>query len=127
VKLLLDTHVLLWAVSDPGRLSATARQALLDQENELLASHVSLWELAIKSQTAPGTLPDLATVQSDFEQAGVREWLAIQPSHIFGINQLPPIHRDPFDRLLIAQARHEGLTLVTRDPLIHDYAVSVIW
>ena len=127
VKLLLDTHVLLWAVSDPVRLSAKARQAIVDPENELLASHVSLWELVIKSQAAPGSLPDLATIESDFEQAGVREWVPIQPSHIFGITQLPALHRDPFDRLLIAQARHEGLTLVTRDPFIHDYAVSVIW
>lgn len=127
MRLLLDTHVLIWAVSDPERLSAAARAAILDAKNGLLASHVSLWELALKTQSQPGAIPPLATVVADVERAGVRAWVAIQPVHIFAVPELPPIHRDPFDRLLIAQARHEGLTLVTRDSEIQKYPVSTLW
>ncbi len=127
MKLLLDTHILLWAVTEPDRLSARARAAILDEANELWASHVSLWELAIKAQTQPGAIPSLANIEADFEQAGVRAWVPIKPAHIFAITDLPSIHRDPFDRLLIAQARLEGLTLVTRDPEIHKYPVTTLW
>lgn len=127
MKLLLDTHVLLWVVTAPERLSTEARGAILDEANELLASYVSLWELAIKAQTQPGAILPLANIEADFEQAGVRAWVPIKPAHILALAELPLIHRDPFDRLLIAQARQEGLTLVTRDPEIHKYAVSTLW
>ena len=98
----------MWAVSDPDRLSAKAHAAILDRENDLFASHVSLWELALKAQTHSSSLPALATIETDFAQAGVSTWVPIKPTHIFGITGLPLIHRDPFDRLLISQAQHEG-------------------
>ena len=117
----------MWAVSDPDRLSAKARAAILDHGNDLFASHVSLWELALKAQTHAPTLPPLENIESDFAQAGVSAWVPIKPAHILGINDLPLIHRDPFDRLLISQAQHEGLTLVTRDALIPQYAIRTLW
>ncbi len=108
MKLLLDTHVLMWAVSAPDRLSSKARAAILSEENELFASYVSLWELAIKAQTQPESIPDLAGIEADIERIGVRTSVPILPAHIFGIVGLLPIHRDPFDRLLISQAQSEG-------------------
>ncbi len=127
MKLLLDTHVLVWALSAPDRLSITARRAILSQDNELLASHVSLWELASKAQTQPGSIPNLANIEEDIAELGVRTWVPIQPAHIFGTMGLPPIHRDPFDRLLLSQARSEGFTLVTKDSAIQKYPVSTLW
>lgn len=124
---MLDTHVLVWAVSNPERLSAKAHAAILDPGNDLFASHVSLWELALKAQTHAPSLPPLDNIERDFAQAGVSAWVPIKPVHIFGITDLPLIHRDPFDRLLIAQAQHEGLTLVTRDALIPQYAIRTLW
>ena len=117
----------MWAVSDPDRLSHKARAAILDKQNDLFASHASLWELALKAQTHGATLPPLENIERDFEQAGVSTWVPIKPAHIFGITGLPLIHRDPFDRLLISQAQHEGLTLVTRDAMIHQYAIRTLW
>ena len=117
----------MWAVSDPDRLSQKARAAILNKENSLFASHASLWELALKAQTHVSSLPELATIERDFAQAGVSTWVPIKPAHIFGITDLPLIHRDPFDRLLISQAQHEGLTLVTRDTMIHQYAIRTLW
>ena len=119
--------MLVWAVSDPDRLSAKAHAAILDRENDLFASHVSLWELALKAQTHAATFPPLENIEKDFEQAGVRTWVPIKPVHIFGITDLPLIHRDPFDRLLIAQSQHEGLTLVTGHAMIHQYAIRTLW
>lgn len=117
----------MWAVSDPDRLSAKARTAILDPENDLCASHVSLWELALKAQSHAPSLPPLENIEKDFEQAGVSTWVPIKPAHIFGITKLPLIHRDPFDRLLISQAQHEGLTLVTRDAFIQQYGIRTLW
>ena len=83
--------------------------------------------MALKAQTHASSLPPLATIETDFAQAGVSVWVPIKPVHIFGITDLPLIHRDPFDRLLISQAQHEGLTLVTRDAMIQQYAIRTIW
>ena len=117
----------MWAVSDPDRLSHKARAAILNKQNDLFASHASLWELALKAQTHAAALPPLENIERDFEQAGVSTWVPIKPAHIFGITGLPLIHRDPFDRLLISQAQHEGLTLVTRDAMIQQYAIPTVW
>ena len=127
MKLLLDTHVLIWAVSAPDRLSAKARAAILSEENELFASYVSLWELAFKAQAQPDSIPDLAGIEADVEQLGVRKWVEIQPAHIFGIVGLPQIARDPLDRLRVVQALSGGFALVTRDPEIQRYTVSTLW
>lgn len=118
---LLDTHLLLWAALDPGRLSAKARR-LLESRDELLSfSHASLWEVAIKASLGR---PDF-DVQPDrlraaLLNAGFQE-LRIEAKHIHRVATLPWVHRDPFDRLLVAQAIEEGLLLLTVDRGLKPY------
>jgi PIN domain nuclease of toxin-antitoxin system len=121
VILLLDTHLLLWAAGQPERLSGTATALLLDPSNELLFSAASIWEVTIKSGLG----------RDDFQVDPRRLWrmllthdyreLPVKAEHTIAVGELPPQHKDPFDRLLIAQARTEGLTLVTSDALVAQY------
>ncbi len=127
MRLLLDTHVLVWALGDPDRLSAKARAAILDERNELFASHVSYWELALKSHAPPAAFPGVDVLEEALRRVGVRQHLPIALTHILGTTTLPAIHRDPFDRLLISQALSESLTLVSRDTLVHQYPISLLW
>ncbi len=119
MNLLLDTHILLWWLGDDPQLTKEARHAISDTDNVIYVSAVSLWEIAIKSGIGKLDLPD------DFDDAlaaqGFRE-LPIKWVHARGNRELPWIHRDPFDRMLVAQAQSEGLTLVTadRDVLAYD-------
>jgi PIN domain nuclease of toxin-antitoxin system len=121
VKLLLDTHVLLRAASWPDRLSADARAQLDDADNELLFSAASFWKIAIKRglgrqdfQVEPRAL------RRGLLDNGYGE-LAISSAHTVAVDMLPPIHRDPFDRILVAQALTEGVTLLKADPTVARY------
>lgn len=128
MKLLLDTHAFLWAVWGPERLSEVARVHFLDSANELLFSAASYWEICIK-HTA-GKLDLALGWEQLFERemaANGIQWLNIEKEHCRAILALPHIHGDPFDRLLIAQARHEGLTILTKDENIAQYAVDTLW
>ncbi len=119
--LLLDTHLLLWAAGQPERLSAAATALLLNPSNELLFSAASIWEVTIKSGLG----------RDDFQVDPRRFWrmllthdyreLPVKSEHTIAVGDLPLLHKDPFDRLLIAQARTEGLTLLTTDALVADY------
>ena len=125
MKLLLDTQVLLWAADASPRLSPAAR-ALLENDDVLaIFSVVSLWEVAIKAQL---NRDDFAVHPHRFHQtlldSGYQE-LNVTSSHALAVGDLPPIHRDPFDRLLLAQARHEGAILVTADSTLARYPVPV--
>jgi PIN domain nuclease of toxin-antitoxin system len=128
VTLLLDTYALLWWVMDDPRLSATARQRIRDPKNTVLVSSASGWEITTKHRLGklelhdwdPATLP--AILQED--RMGV---LAISLEHALRAGSLPGPHRDPFDRILIAQSRIEELPIVTQDPVFREYGVSVIW
>lgn len=129
MNLLLDTHALLWLVLEPGRLSSGARHAVTAPGAAVLASHVSLWELA--STRGRGRLDVLdRPARRWFEHyvgaSGLRE-LPIRADHLGGVEQLPDLHRDPFDRLLVAQAMAEGLAIVTADPQVAAYEVPRIW
>ncbi len=128
MKLLLDTHTLLWWRDNPAELSATALAALRDPNNTFLISLVTLWELQIKiglNKLSIGvSLPEM--VRQEVEVNGM-ELLPITTDHIYALSSLPHHHRDPFDRLLIAQAQVEGATLVTKDHLIALYSVATIW
>jgi PIN domain nuclease of toxin-antitoxin system len=121
MKYLLDTHLLLWAAGDPGRLSSAAREILDDPGNELLFSAASLWEVAIKSTLGR----DDFRVEPRLLRRGLLdngyEELAITSEHAVNIDSLPPIQRDPFDRLLLAQARAEGIILLTTDARLAGY------
>lgn len=126
MRLLLDTHAALWAVSDADALSATARSAILGAE-EIRLSVVSPWELVIKS--ALGKLVLHRTVEDicrELEREFAAQSLAVTLAHVVEVGRLAPHHGDPFDRLLIAQARVEGLTIVTRDHVFAEYGVALV-
>ena len=121
MKLLLDTHLLLWAAGEPGRLSAAARALIDDPDNELLFSAASLWEVAIKHGLGREDFQvDARLLRRGLLDNGYQE-LPIASEHAVAIDGLPTIHKDPFDRLLVAQAMVEGITLLTVDPLVAQY------
>jgi PIN domain nuclease of toxin-antitoxin system len=121
VKLLLDTHLLLWAAGEPELLSAAARKLIHDPENELLFSAASLWEIAIKRSLGRDDFQvDGRLLRRGLLDNGYLD-LPVSAEHAVSIDSLPPIHKDPFDRMLIAQATYEGITLLTVDPLVAKY------
>jgi PIN domain nuclease of toxin-antitoxin system len=121
MKLLLDTHVLLWAAGAPEQLSTEARKLLEDPRNELFFSAASLWEVAIKrSLGRPDFQVDARVLRRGLLDNGYGE-LAITSEHTVFIDNLPPIHKDPFDRILVAQASVEGIVLLTVDALVAQY------
>jgi PIN domain nuclease of toxin-antitoxin system len=121
VKLLLDTHLLLWAAGSPEKLSPHARALIELSENELLFSAASLWEIAIKSGLGRGDFAvDARLLRRGLLDNGYGE-LPIVSEHAVAIESLPPIHKDPFDRMLIAQATIEGINLLTADELVAQY------
>jgi len=125
VRLLLDTHLLLWAAASSKRLSPEAREILEDGTNEAYYSAASIWEIAIKSSIARRDFRiDLDALRSALPKMQLVE-LPITASHAAGVIRLPPIHRDPFDRLLVAQSMAEPLTLLTNDALLAEYGASV--
>ena len=121
MRYLLDTHLLLWAALDSEHLSPAARSILADEHADLVFSVASLWEVAIKAALGREDFsvdPDL--LRRGLIQAGYEE-LAIRGPHAVAVVDLPALHKDPFDRLLVCQARAEGLVLVTSDPLVAQY------
>lgn len=121
MKLLLDTHVLLWAAGSPDQLSSDARTLLEDPVNELIFSAASLWEIAIKRSLGRADFQvDARVLRRGLLDNGYLE-LPITSEHAVFIDSLPPIHKDPFDRILVAQATVEGITLLTGDALVAQY------
>lgn len=119
--LLLDTHLLLWAAGHPDRLPATARDLLLNPDNEPWFSAVSLWEITIKSGLGrPDFQVDPALLRRGLLDHGYTE-LSMTGAHAVAVTGLPAVHKDPFDRVLVAQAQVEGILLVTHDPLVAQY------
>ncbi len=123
MTLLIDTHTFLWWLSNPASLSLDARVAIEDPANRILVSTVVLWEIAIKR--AIGKLTANVNLETAVQGAGF-VYLPISEDHIATTETLPLHHRDPFDRMLIAQAIVENATLVTRDPLIPQYGIATI-
>lgn len=122
MKLLLDTHLLLWATGQPERLSATACSLLDDEDNTLLFSAASLWEVTIKNDLGRADFRvDPRLLRRGLLDNGYLE-LPITHQHVLSLKGLEPHHRDPFDRILIAQSVAEGITLVTTDPVVAQYA-----
>lgn len=121
MKLLLDTHLLLWAAESVRRIPRSARPLISDPDNELLFSAASLWEIAIKSTLKrPDFQVDARAMRRGLLDNGYIE-LPILSEHAVAIDALPTIHKDPFDRLLIAQAIVEGITLLTDDATVAKY------
>jgi PIN domain nuclease of toxin-antitoxin system len=125
MKLLLDTHLLLWAAGNAKRLPASARRLISDADNQLLFSAASLWEIAIKSGLGRKDFrADARVLRRSLLDNGYSE-LPIFSDHVVATESLPPIHKDPFDRILVAQATVEGVTLLTADPVVARYSGPV--
>lgn len=121
MKLLLDTHLLLWAAGVPNRLSAAALKLIDNPANELLFSAASIWEVAIKRGLGRTDFQaDPRLLRRGLLDNGYSQ-LPILSEHVVAIESLPPIHKDPFDRLLVAQATVEGITLLTADAVVAQY------
>lgn len=121
MKLLLDTHLLLWAAGEPGRLSTEARTLIDNRDNELLFSAASLWEVVIKRGVGRKDFKvDPRLLRRGLLDNGYSE-LPVMSDHVVAIDSMPQIHKDPFDRLLVAQAIVEGITLLTTDSLLAQY------
>jgi PIN domain nuclease of toxin-antitoxin system len=125
MKLLLDTHILLWTAGTPERLSAAAREEIGNPENNLVFSAASLWEIAIKRGLRRSDfMADPRVLRRGLLDSGYIE-LPVTSEHAIGVDGLPPIHKDPFDRLLIAQAIVEGITLLTVDEVVARYPAPI--
>jgi PIN domain nuclease of toxin-antitoxin system len=128
MKVLVDTHTFIWALLHDHRLTVKAKQVLRSDEYELVFSLVSLWEIAIKIKT--GKLNTIGSsvgyIRDEMDAYGM-ELLPIRYEHILQLETLPAHHGDPFDRLLIAQAIHESLPILTHDEAFARYPVKVIW
>jgi PIN domain nuclease of toxin-antitoxin system len=126
VNLLLDTHYLLWAAAREDLLSVQARELIEDKANRLWFSVASLWEVAIKrALDRPDFRTDAGTLRAGLLSAGYEE-LAVEGRHVLVLSALPSLHRDPFDRLLLAQATAEGMRLLTADSRLAIYGGPVL-
>ncbi len=122
MKLLLDTHLLLWVAGEPGRLSTEARNLINNPENELLFSAASLWEVVIKRGLGRQDFKvDPPLLRRGLLDNGYSE-LPVVSDHVVAIDSMPRIHKDPFDHVLVAQAIVEGITLLTTDSLLAQYS-----
>lgn len=128
MRALLDTHAFLWWISGDDRLSDRASRTIADGRNEIFVSAASIWEIAIKARLGrlsipgdPGQFIGGQVVENAFRG------LPIVAGHALRIWELPDHHRDPFDRMLVAQAQVEGLALISRDPEVARYDIEVVW
>jgi PIN domain nuclease of toxin-antitoxin system len=128
MKLLLDTHTFIWWAIQKARLSAAALAAMQNTQNQLMLSIASLWEMQLKTQLGKlhFNLP-LSQLIEDQQRINGLQLLPIEPVHIYALGQLPYHHKDPFDRLLIAQTLTENLLMVSADPAFTAYPVQIIW
>lgn len=128
MKLLIDTHVLLWLAGDSKNLSTKVVDLILDEQNSLFLSFASIWEIQIKSQLGKlnitKLLPELIQQQCQLNDI---QLLEVKLEHIYALNDLQNYHRDPFDRLLIAQTQTENMTLVSADRIFALYDVNLFW
>ena len=126
MRLLLDTHIVLWAVIDHPRLSRAARALIDDQSHPKFVSVISIWEVALKRASKPVTTPaTIEQVLGFLHEAGVA-LLPLMPGHVDTYSNLPSIHRDPFDRMIVAQALEEPLRLITHDKMVARYSDTFI-
>lgn len=128
MKLLLDTHTFIWLSEDDESLSSTVRELISDIDHSLYLSLVSIWEIQIKFQLGKLSLNNSLSETIDLQTSknGI-QLLSIELGHILQLGNLPDFHRDPFDRLLIAQAQTESMLFLTRDSKIKQYNVNTVW
>ncbi len=129
MKLLLDTHVLLWILTESSKLSLPVIRSYQDPDNTVYVSAASFWEIGIKISLGKLSFHKTdwtAAIKEELGRNGIR-WLAIEPAHCAQVSTLPFHHRDPFDRLLVAQALCEEMALATADTALATYGVKIIW
>ncbi len=126
MKLLLDTHIALLAIADDPRLSDLARSLIDDPENTVMVSAATVWEISIKHALARSNMPISGEEALGYFRSAEFELLAITPIHAAAVETLPPLHGDPFDRILVAQALTEPLRLLTRDAQVAAYGGMVL-
>jgi PIN domain nuclease of toxin-antitoxin system len=128
MKLLLDTCTFLWLTAEPDRLGPAAKQALDAEDATLILSDASIWEVCLKWSARKLELP---TPPRSWLPEQMRVWqverLPLEPEHFYRTTELPALHRDPFDRLLVSQAIEHNLSIVTPDPALRAYPVGVVW
>jgi PIN domain nuclease of toxin-antitoxin system len=127
MRLLLDTHVLLWWHDQPARLTETAYNAITNLDHDIFISVVNGWEIQIKTQLGKLMLPKPLRVLLQEEAMNGFRVLPVTLEHVYALDRFPLHHRDPFDRLLIAQAYQAGLILVTHDPKFSAYSIPLLW
>ena len=127
MKYLLDTSTFLWAAADPGRLSRRARRICESPRETLVVSVVSFWEIAIQCGSGGLRIADPAHRLPEWSARLGARVLPMEAAHAFAVYGLPPIHRDPFDRMLVAQATIEDLTILTSDECIRQYPAQCVW
>ncbi len=125
MRALLDTHALIWALSRPARLGKGARRVIESGHNEVFASAASAWEIGIKAGLGKISFP-LDDLPAALAATGITE-LPVTARHAIAVKDLPPLHRDPFDRMLVAQARVEELVLISEDEALAAYRVATLW
>ncbi|MBA3870362.1 MAG: type II toxin-antitoxin system VapC family toxin [Anaerolineae bacterium] len=130
MRVLLDTHTFIWWDADkkPGRLSPKAFDVLSDSSNSLVVSLATIWEIQIKVQLGKLKLPSpLTDILNQQQQANGIELFPVNVMHILALDTLPHHHRDPFDRILVAQAKVENIPLVSKDSVFTQYSIPVLW
>jgi PIN domain nuclease of toxin-antitoxin system len=128
MKLLLDTHAFIWWDSAPDELSARASALCMDPENELILSVASLWEMQVKAQLGKLTLRgSMRSLVEGQQESNRLQLLPIRPEHTYALDDLPFHHKDPFDRIIVAQAKVEGLCVLSHDSIIRKYPITVEW
>jgi PIN domain nuclease of toxin-antitoxin system len=128
LRVLLDTHIFLWWITDDSRLIANVRDIIADGTNELLLSVASCWEIVIKAQLGRIVLSDKPDkfISEQMSLNAIMS-LPILVHHVLNIFKIPSLHRDPFDRLIISQAMTESLPIITSDPVFEQYGIEIIW
>lgn len=128
MRILFDTHVFLWAINDDPRLSERVRKIFVDSGNVVLLSAASIWEIVVKAQAGKLPFPQPAAryLRSQLQKTSV-EVLPIQLAHVLRVETLPPHHKDPFDRMLLAQALEEKIPIASADKALRRYTANVIW
>ncbi|MEO8661330.1 MAG: type II toxin-antitoxin system VapC family toxin [Bryobacteraceae bacterium] len=124
---LLDSHVVVWAMRDPERLSRKAHRLCEDSATKRVISAAALWELAIKASIGAITIRDAGVTLAAWVATLDARVLPVEASHAYAMYGLPMLHKDPFDRMMVAQAKLEDMVLVTNDERIHQYDVKWIW
>lgn len=128
MRLLLDTCTFLWLITDAEELSGPARNLFMDPGNEVFLSAVSAWEMSVKYSLGRLSFPELPErfIPAQRERHGILH-VALEEQAALYLHRLPPLHRDPFDRMLVCQAIQHELTLLTPDPLVTQYPVRTVW